>query len=83
MKLREMKTYLAAHGVDEGSTYSHGGLGGGELHGIEEIDGVWYTYFSERGSKRNYKAWESEEEAVAFVLESAERGARLYRIWRD
>lgn len=83
MKLREMKTYLAAHGVEDGLTYSHGGLGGGELYGIEEIDGVWHTYYSERGSKRGYKAWPSEEEAVAHVLKFAEMGARNMGLWRD
>ncbi|MEO0381540.1 MAG: hypothetical protein AAF252_14835 [Pseudomonadota bacterium] len=83
MKLREMKTYLAAHGVEDGSAYSHGGLGGGEIHGIEEIDGVWHTYYSERGSKRGYRAWPSEEEAVAFVLKDAENFARAYKFWKD
>lgn len=83
MKLSEMKTYLAAHGVEEGSAYSHGGVGGGEIHGIEEIDGVWYTYYSERGSKTGYRARPSEQEAVAHVLQDAEKHARAYKFWQD
>ena len=83
MKLREMKTYLAAHGVEDGTAYTHGGLGGGEIYGIEDIDGVWYTYYSERGSKHRYKAWPSEEAAVTFVLNDAEKFARAYKFWKD
>ncbi|MEP4192598.1 MAG: hypothetical protein ABJN51_16040 [Sneathiella sp.] len=83
MKLIEMKTYLAAHGVEDGTAYTHGGLGGGEIQGIEEIDGVWHTYYSERGSKRGYRAWDAEEEAVAYVLKDAEMFARAYMFWKD
>ncbi|QHQ35402.1 hypothetical protein [Algicella marina] len=83
MKLNEMKTYLAAHGAEEGVAYSHGGLGGGEITGIEKIDGVWHTYSSERGKKQGYRAWPSEEEAVADVMKYAEKFARAYKLWRD
>ncbi|MCB5200517.1 hypothetical protein LGQ03_14835 [Loktanella sp. TSTF-M6] len=79
MKLAEMKNYLAAHSVEDGTAYSHGRLGGGDIHGIEEIDGVWHTYYSERG----YRAWPSEEEAVAFVVKDAEKFARAYNFWKD
>ena len=83
MNLTEMKAYLNAHGVEEGSFYTHGGLGGGEIDGIEEIDGKWFTYFSERGSKNSYKEWTSEEAAVEFVIERAERFARRLDCWKD
>lgn len=83
MKLKEMKTYLAAHGVKDGTAYSHGGLGGGGIQGIEDIDGVWHSYYSERGSKTVYRAWPTEEDAVAYVLEYAERFARGYKFWSD
>ncbi|WP_370313038.1 hypothetical protein [Sagittula sp.] len=83
MTVEEMKAYLAAHGVEDGSVYTHGGLGAGEIDGIEFIDGAWHTYFSERGSKNNYRRWNSEAEAVAWMLPRAEDLARLYRIWKD
>ena len=79
----EMKSYLVRHGVEDGSVYTHGGLGGGEIDGIEEIDGVWYTYFSERGSKNSYRAWPNETSAVAYILPRTEKLARQYRVWRE
>jgi hypothetical protein len=83
MNINEMKTYLALHGVEDGSFYTHGGLGGGEIDGIEQIDGKWFTYFSERGSKNSYKEWASEEAAVEFVMERAEQFARRLGYWKD
>jgi hypothetical protein len=81
MTVTEMKKYLARHGVEDGSVYTHGGLGGGEIDGIEEIDGVWHTYFSERGSKNNFRAWPSEEDAVEYIVARTEKLARQYKMW--
>ena len=39
MNVREMRGYLAAHGVEDGIFYTIGGLGAGEIDGIEEIGG--------------------------------------------
>lgn len=39
--LDDMKEYLSIHGVEDGSVYTHGGLGGGDIDGIECVDGVW------------------------------------------
>lgn len=83
MKLDEMKIYLAAHGVPEDSLYFNGGLGGGDIDGLERIDEVWHTYFSERGSKRNYKEWPNEDTAVDFVKERIIKLAKQYKIWKD
>lgn len=55
---------MALHGVVENTLYSHGGLGHGDILGIECVDGAWCTYFSERGSKGDYKALPSEADAV-------------------
>ena len=52
--LEEMKEYLERHSIEDGSVYTHGGLGGGDIDGTECIDGAWNTYFSERGSKNSY-----------------------------
>ena len=49
---------------------------------IEQVDGKWFTYFSERGRKRNYREWPSEEEAVAYIYERAERLARRLGLWK-
>lgn len=83
MHLEEMKKYLARHGIEDGSVYTHGGLGGGDIDGIEEIDGQWYTYYSERGSKNSYKKWSDEETAVEYILLRAESLARQYNMWRE
>ncbi len=82
MNVNELKRYLFKHGVEEGSFYTIGGLGGGEINGIEQIDGKWYTYFSERGKKHSYKEWPSEEEAVEFIRISAERMAKGLGYWK-
>ena len=48
-----------------------------------EIEGKWFTYFSERGSKNDYKEWNSEEEAVEFIAQRAEEFARELGYWKD
>ncbi len=82
MNIYEMKEYLKKHGVEDGSFYTHGGLGGGEIDGIEQIDGKWFTYFSERGSKNNYKEWPNEEAAAKYILERAEAYAKRLNCWK-
>ena len=79
--LDDMKEYLSIHGVEDGSVYTHGGLGGGDIDGIECVDGVWYSYFSERSSKHSYRAWSDEAAAVAYVLPRAVALAKQYQIW--
>ena len=79
--LNGMKEYLNRHGVEDGSVYTHGGLGGGDIDGIECIGDVWYTYFSERGSKNAYRRWPNEAAAVAYVLARAVALAKQYQIW--
>lgn len=67
---------MALHGVVENTLYSHGGLGRGDILGIECVDGAWCSYFSERGSKGDYKALPSEADAVEEVRAFAEGLAR-------
>lgn len=78
----EMKAYLASHGVEDGTVYTHGGLGGGDIDGIEQIDGIWHTYFSERGSKNSFRAWSDEASAVGYILPRAKDLAEQYGIWK-
>lgn len=65
MNMEEMRAHLAKHGVVEGELCTTGGFGGGEIDGIECLDGVWYAYFSERGKKLSHVRWDSEAEACA------------------
>lgn len=81
MNIEKMKEYLAEHGVLEGELYTVGGLGGGEIDGIECIDGVWYSYFSERGKKRNRVERVSESEACTYIIERATQLAKDYDLW--
>ncbi|MEJ6403468.1 hypothetical protein [Yoonia sp. 2307UL14-13] len=83
MNINEMIAYLALHGVKEDEFYTIGGLGAGEIDGIEMIDGVWFTYYSERGAKRNYVQRKNEEEACAYVAERAERYAKRLGVWTE
>lgn len=80
--VKKMVVYLKAHGIRDGDTYTLGGLGGGDIDGLECIDGDWYTYFSQRGKKTNYRKWDSEHAAVKYVVERAEKLARIYGMWR-
>lgn len=83
MNIREMRDYLAAHGVKDGVFYTIGGLGGGEIDGIEQVDGRWFTYFSERGNKRNYIERESESDACRYIVGLAEELARQFGAWKS
>lgn len=83
MTLDEMKAHLAVHGVAPETLYTIGGLGGGDIDGIECIDGTWYTYFSERGAKNAYRAWPNEAEAVAYIAHRTEALARQYGMWTE
>ncbi|MEM6596398.1 MAG: hypothetical protein AAF672_16540 [Pseudomonadota bacterium] len=82
MTLEEMIRHFEEHGVAPETVFTIGGLGGGEIDGIEQIDGAWWTYFSERGSKNNYRRWDAEEDAVAYIRDRAEQLAKLYGLWR-
>lgn len=83
MKLTEMKSYLSSHGVEEGELYTIGGLGAGEIDGIEQIDNEWFTYFSERGKKRSYVKWDNESKACEYIANRAEKLAKHYGAWRE
>ena len=78
-----MKAYLLRHGIEEGSVYTHGSFGGGDVDGIERIDGVWHTYFSERGNKNSYRSWPDEASAVVYILPRTVALAKQYGMWRD
>lgn len=79
----KMVSFLASHGINDGDTYTLGKLGGGDIDGIEKIDGEWHTYFSQRGSKTNYKKWPNEHEACEYILRRAEKLARVYGMWKE
>lgn len=81
--VEKMALFLSTHGIEDGDTYTLGKLGGGDIDGIEKIDDVWYTYFSQRGSKTNYKKWPNEHEACEYIVRRAEKLARVYGMWID
>ncbi|MEM7188153.1 MAG: hypothetical protein AAF439_00955 [Pseudomonadota bacterium] len=56
--------------------YTIGGLGGGEVYGVEEINGTWCTYYSERGFRNDLKEWSSEKEACDFLFKTVVQIAR-------
>lgn len=65
MKAHELHARLIALNVPD-YLYSFGGLGGGEIYGIELRDEGWCVYFSERGEKRSAKFFATEEDAVHY-----------------
>ena len=42
---------------------------GGEACCIDQVGDEWQTYFSERGTKTNVKAFDSEEEACSYFYQ--------------
>ena len=70
MKLRGIKTYFAANGVEDGTVYSHGCLCG-EIQGIEETDGVWQTYYALPREKASLSRHATFEDAAKWVIEKA------------
>lgn len=83
MNVKQLKQYLTKHGIEEGSLYTIGGLGAGEIDGIEEVDGKWYCYYSQRGSKTNYRLFESESDACKYIAIRAKKLARIHGVWRE
>lgn len=79
----KMIAYLEAHGLPEGGFYTVDGLGGGEIDGIEQIDDEWFTYFSQRGQKRNYVKRRSEHDACQYVIERTEKYAKRLGVWKS
>ena len=73
MNIAQARQFLKEENVPEW-LYCFGGLGGGECYGIEPSLIGWHVYFSERGSRRSVKEYESEEDAVKDFLTRIDRG---------
>ena len=71
----ELVRKLQALGVPD-HRYTIGGFGAGEVDGIEQVNGVWCTYYSERGMRNDLKRWRSEEEACAEIYRTVVATAR-------
>ena len=82
MKLNEALQEFERQGVPD-YQYTVGGLGGGDVFGIEHVDGTWYTYFSERGSKNNRKSWATEAEAVSEFYSNIRELMLALNQWQD
>lgn len=83
MNIIDMREYLEKHGLKYGSLYVVGGIGDDGAPGVEKIDGKWYNYDCERGSKNNYNEVASEDEACRYVIYRAELLAKHYSMWRE
>lgn len=55
-----------------------GDLGNGECCGIECTNGVWTTYYSERGSKQNIKVHKDEATAVQEWIRAVDSTLKAY-----
>lgn len=72
MKIDELKTQLKELGVP-GVLYSLRGGAPSEKYCIEEKDGLWFTYYSERGERTGEKRFSSEDEACNDLLNRLKR----------
>lgn len=72
MKIDELKIKLKELGVP-GVLYSLRGGAPSEKYCIQEKDGRWYTYYSERGERTNERIFSSEDEACEDLLRRLKR----------
>ncbi|REK77664.1 hypothetical protein [Paenibacillus paeoniae] len=67
MKLNELQNKLLELSIPENAYSLSGGLPN-ETICIDESNGKWVTYYSERGNKTGYKVFDNEEEACNYFL---------------
>ena len=83
MNTNELENYLKAIRVPE-EDYVIGGLGYGEVHGVGIVNGVWSTYYSERGQHRNIEPYVDEHHAcMAFAKQMRDRVATVTGVLHD
>lgn len=68
MTKRELRKKLNALNIDKFAYNLNGGLPN-EAYCIEEFEGKWYTYYSERGQRTSLKEFETEKEACQYFLD--------------
>lgn len=72
MRINDLKIKLKELGVPPVLYSLRGGLPS-EKYCIEERDGRWYTYYSERGERTGEKAFSSESDACEHFLMEIKR----------
>ena len=68
MTKKELEKKLNELNIDKFAYNLNGGLPN-EAYCIEEFEGKWYTYYSERGQRTSLKEFETEKEAGQYFLD--------------
>lgn len=68
MTKKALERKLNELNIDKHAYDLNGGLPN-ETYCIEESDGKWYTYYSERGKRTSFNSFETEEEACQYFLD--------------
>lgn len=67
MTVNELKTIFTANDVPT-TNYSFDGMGGGDNYVLQQENGVWKTFYSERGSADDVRSYSNEDEACRGVF---------------
>jgi len=67
MTLSELGTNLAKCGLPKDAYSLTGGLPN-ETYCIEEVDGNWHVYYSERGTRTGNRVFDNEQEACDYFF---------------
>lgn len=78
MTLHEAIELLKREGVSDEFYEVGGGLGSGEIWGIERVGGQWSVYFSERGMKDSVRMFDAEPEAVGYFLAKVKKRVKEF-----
>ena len=68
MTKKALERKLNELNIDKHAYDLNGGLLN-ETYCIEESNGKWYTYYSERGKRTSFNSFETEEEACQYFLD--------------
>jgi hypothetical protein len=68
MTLAELEAKLVSHNVPKDAYCLTGGLPS-EKHCIEEVNGKWRVYYSERGNRTGLKSFDTEQEACDYFFD--------------
>lgn len=71
----ELQIVFAANDVPA-NYYSFGGMGGGDCYVLEQQNGTWKTFYSERGSAGDIRTYANEDEACQGMFQMVARMVR-------
>ena len=78
MTKKALERKLNELNIDKHAYDLNGGLPN-ETYCIEESDGKWYTYYSERGKRTSFNSFETEEEACQYFLDWLKYTFHIYQ----